>query len=86
MAFAGLVFDLISALPHLSVGGSAVDWLPAVVGLVLVGRAYLSYRLQLLARESTSGSEVCLAHVRRPDRASQILQLRARGLTEFRHV
>jgi hypothetical protein len=52
-AFAGLVFDLIGALySHLSVGDSAVAWLPAVIGLVLVGGAYLSYRLQLLARES----------------------------------
>ncbi len=44
-AFAGLVFDLIGALySHLSVGDSAVNWLPAVIGLVLVGGAYLSFR------------------------------------------
>src|SRR5262245_54621021 len=42
-AFAGLVFDLIGALySHLSVGDSAGDWLPAVVGLVLVVGSYVA--------------------------------------------
>jgi len=44
-AFAGLVFDLIGALySHLSVGDSPSGWMPAVIGLILVGGSYLSYR------------------------------------------
>jgi hypothetical protein len=59
-AFAGLVFDLTGALySHLSVGDAASAWLPAVIGLVLVGGSYLSYQRQLIAhdgrhREQTS--------------------------------
>lgn len=40
-AYAGLVFDMSGALySHLSVGDSPSDWLPAVVGLLLVGSSY----------------------------------------------
>ncbi len=45
-AYAGLVFDVIGALySHLSVGDSPSGWMPALIGLVLVGSSYLSYRL-----------------------------------------
>ena len=51
-AFAGLVFDLTGALySHLSVGDTPSGWLPAVIGLVLVGTSYLSYRQQLIVRD-----------------------------------
>ena len=51
-AFAGLVFDLTGALhSHLSVGDPPSGWLPAVIGLVLVGSAYISYRQQLIVRD-----------------------------------
>jgi hypothetical protein len=49
-AYAGLVFDVIGALySHLSVGDSPSGWMPALIGLVLVGGSYLSYRLQLIS-------------------------------------
>lgn len=42
-AYAGLFFDVIGALySHLSAGDSLGGWMPAVVGLVLVGGSYLS--------------------------------------------
>ena len=51
-AFAGLVFDLTGALhSHLSVGDPPSGWLPAVIGLVLVGGSYLFYRQQLIVRD-----------------------------------
>jgi DoxX-like family len=51
-AFAGLVFDLIGALySHLSVGDPPSGWMPAVVGLILVGGSYLSYRRQPIPRD-----------------------------------
>jgi hypothetical protein len=54
-AFAGLVFDLIGALySHLSVGDPPSDWMPAAIGLVLVGGSYLAWRAQLTA--DTEGS------------------------------
>ena len=41
-AYAGLVFDMSGALySHLSVGDSASEWLPAVIGLFLVGGSYV---------------------------------------------
>lgn len=44
-AFAGLTFDVIGALySNLSVGDPASAWMPAVIALVLIGGAYLSYR------------------------------------------
>jgi len=51
-AYAGLIFDVIGALySHLSVGDSASGWTPAVIGLVLVGGSYLSYRRQLISQD-----------------------------------
>jgi hypothetical protein len=51
-AYAGLVFDVIGALySHLSVGDSPSDWMPALIGLVLVGSSYLSYRRQLISQD-----------------------------------
>lgn len=47
-AFAGLTFDLTgAAYSHLSVGDPPSVWLPAVVGLLLVTGAYLTYRRSL---------------------------------------
>lgn len=44
-AFAGLVFDVIGALySHLSVGDPASAWMLALIALLLIGGAYLSYR------------------------------------------
>ena len=44
-AFAGLIIDLTGALySHLSVGDPPDVWLPAVIGLVLVGGSYFAYR------------------------------------------
>jgi len=49
-AYAGLFFDVIGALySHLSVGDSPSGWMPALIGLVLIGGSYLSYRRQLIA-------------------------------------
>jgi hypothetical protein len=46
-AFAGLTFDLLGALySHLSVGDSPAAWIPAVIGLFMVGTSYLLYRRQ----------------------------------------
>jgi hypothetical protein len=51
-AYAGLVFDVIGALySHLSVGDFPSGWMPALIGLVLVGGSYLSYRRQLVFRD-----------------------------------
>jgi DoxX-like family len=51
-AYAGLVFDVIGALySHLSVGDSPSGWMPALIGLVLVGGSYLSYRRQLISQD-----------------------------------
>ena len=51
-AYAGLVFDVIGALySHLSVGDSPSGWMPALIGLVLVGGSYLSYRRQLISKD-----------------------------------
>ena len=51
-AYAGLVFDVIGALySHLSVGDSPSRWMPALIGLVLVGGSYLSYRRQLISQD-----------------------------------
>jgi DoxX-like family len=50
-AYAGLVFDVIGALySHLSVGDAPSGWMPALIGLVLVGGSYLSYRRQLISQ------------------------------------
>ena len=47
-AFAGLTFDVAGALySHLSVGDPPSGWMPAVVGLVLVGAAYVAFRMRL---------------------------------------
>jgi hypothetical protein len=44
-AYAGLVFDLIGALySHISVGDPPANWMPAVIGLLLVGGSYGLYR------------------------------------------
>ena len=44
-AFAGLLIDLTGALySHLSVGDPPTAWLPATIGLLLVGSSYLAYR------------------------------------------
>lgn len=49
-AFAGLVFDLIGALySSLCVGDPPTGWVPAVIGLLLVGGAYLMHRTRLSA-------------------------------------
>ena len=46
-AFAGLIFDLLGALySHLSMGDSPTAWMPAVIGLCLVGASYFVYRTQ----------------------------------------
>jgi hypothetical protein len=51
-AYAGLVFDVIGALySHLLVGDSPSGWMPALIGLVLVGGSYLFYRLQLSSQD-----------------------------------
>jgi hypothetical protein len=54
-AFAGLIVDLVGALySHLSVGDGPSVWMPAVIGLLLVGGAYLMFRLRQRAhREAT---------------------------------
>ena len=52
-AFAGLAFDLAGALySHLSVGDPASGWMPAAIGLVLLGGSYLAYR----TRSSRAGA------------------------------
>jgi DoxX-like family len=56
-AFAGLAFDVSGALySHLSVGDPPTAWMPAALGLVLVGSSYFAYRVRLdqdpLTRES----------------------------------
>lgn len=52
-AFAGLVFDLIGALySHVSVGDSPGGWMPAVIGLILVGTSYLVWRRQPTAHDA----------------------------------
>lgn len=57
-AYAGLVFDVIGALySHLSVGDSPSGWMPALIGLVLVGGSYLSYRRQLISHRALSASD-----------------------------
>lgn len=57
-AYAGLVFDVIGALySHLSVGDSPSGWMPALIGLVLVGGSYLSYRRQLISHRARSASD-----------------------------
>jgi hypothetical protein len=54
-AFAGLIFDLVGALySHLSVGDGPSVWLPAVIGLLLVGGSYLIFRLRLSTHVSAS--------------------------------
>lgn len=56
-AYAGLVFDVIGALySHLSVGDSPSGWMPALIGLVLVGGSYLSYRRHLISHRARSAS------------------------------
>ena len=72
-AYAGLVFDVIGALySHLSVGDSPGGWMPALIGLVLVGGSYLSYRRQLMSQNgrgpARSASEASTVTV--PSRAS----------------
>jgi len=53
-AFAGLTFDLLGALySHLSVGDSPAAWMPAVIGLLLVGASYFLYRGQLSNRDTS---------------------------------
>jgi hypothetical protein len=52
-AYAGLVFDVSGALySHLSVGDSPSGWMPALIGLVLVGGSYLSYRRQRISQDA----------------------------------
>jgi uncharacterized membrane protein YphA (DoxX/SURF4 family) len=44
-AYAGLTFDLSGALySHVSVGDGPSGWMPAVIGLALMGGAYVAYR------------------------------------------
>lgn len=44
-AYAGLLFDVLGALySHRSVGDASSVWMPAAIGVVLVGGSYLSYR------------------------------------------
>jgi hypothetical protein len=51
-AYAGLFFDVIGAVySHLSAGDSLSGWMPAVIGLVLVGGSYFSYRRQLISQD-----------------------------------
>ena len=70
-AFAGLVFDLTGALySHVSVGDPPSGWMPAVIGFLLVGGAYIAYRMQLSAHK---------ASVNRPPAFD-------RGLTAGRHI
>jgi hypothetical protein len=55
-AFAGLTFDLLGALySHLSVGDSPAAWMPAVIGLLLVGASYFLYRGQLSNHDTSHG-------------------------------
>ena len=57
-AYAGLVFDVIGALySHLSVGDSPSGWMSTLIGLVLVGGSYLSYRHQLISHRARSASD-----------------------------
>ena len=47
-AFAGLTFDLTGALySHLSIGDPPSAWMPALVGLMLVGGSYVAHRLRV---------------------------------------
>ena len=47
-AFAGLTFDLTGALySHVSVGDPPSGWLPAAIGLVLLGGSYAAHRVRL---------------------------------------
>jgi hypothetical protein len=47
-AFAGLTFDLVGAVySHLSVGDPPQVWMLPVMGLMLVGGAYVAHRLRL---------------------------------------
>jgi hypothetical protein len=49
-AYAGLVIDLTGALySHVSVGDPVSVWAFPVIGLILVGGSYASYRLRLAA-------------------------------------
>jgi hypothetical protein len=47
-----LTFDLTGALySHLSVGDPPGAWMPAFIGLVLMGGSYVSYRMRLNREE-----------------------------------
>ena len=70
-AYAGLVFDVIGALySHLSVGDSPSGWMPALIGLVLVGGSYLFYRRQLISHRARSASPGDVNNVMSTSRAS----------------
>ena len=56
-AFAGLVVDLTGALySHLSVGDAPSGWMPAAIGLLLVGTAYFAYRMRASAPRRLSAA------------------------------
>jgi DoxX-like family len=47
-AFAGLTFDLAGALySHISVGDPPTVWMPALIGLVLAGSAYVARQFRI---------------------------------------
>jgi hypothetical protein len=65
-AFAGLIFDLTGALySHLSVGDPPSVWMPAVIGLILVGSTYLTHRMRV------SGPEMSVGGLTVSDRAAR---------------
>jgi uncharacterized membrane protein len=58
-AYAGLVFDTGAALySHLSAGSTTTEWLPALLGLIVVGASYGLYTITLdpLARHKRLAS------------------------------
>jgi DoxX-like protein len=60
-AFAGLTFDLSGALySHLSVGDGPGSWMPAVIGILLVGSSYLLHRRYLTALGRRENDAVAL--------------------------
>ena len=56
-AFAGISFDLSGALySHLSVGDPPRVWMPALIGLVLLGAAYAGFRRASDRRKTADAS------------------------------
>lgn len=52
-AFAGLTFDVLGALySHVAVGDPPRVWMPALVGLTLVGGSYVAHRLRPTLNEN----------------------------------